>query len=148
MIYVILSHLGSLNGFARWYSRWYSQHGDKCVFIFVLKNRRMLLIADGQSTPSLYKGAFINTFSAIILVTLNTLINAVNINITRPVWERQLSVETRSIRYLLMLWLLMSPDHQQAYNWQCVIVKFLTSLGVDCRNLPHSKWYKNITVTS
>ena len=47
---------------------------------------------------------------------------------------------TRSISWLLMPWLLMSPGHQQPWYWLCWIGRFLSYLRKDFNYLRRSMW--------
>ena len=52
---------------------------------------------------------------------------------------------TRSIAWLLMPWLLMSPGHQQPWYWLCRIGRFLSYLRKDFNYLHRinvGKWHK------
>ena len=69
----------------------------------------------------------------------------VTIILTLNVWEPSYLSLTRSISWLLMPWLLMSPGHQQPWYWLCRIGRFLSYLRKDLNYLRHTnveKWHK------
>ena len=52
---------------------------------------------------------------------------------------------TRSISWLLMPWLLTSPEHQQPWYWLCRICRLLSYLRKDFNYMPRinvDKWHK------
>ena len=61
----------------------------------------------------------------------------IQLHVTLLLLRPEYSGITRSIPWLLMPWLLLSPGHQQSWYWLCTMWTFLSSLGVNIRNLWH-----------
>ena len=67
-----------------------------------------------------------------------------------PGWPLTLHVRDQiipvqqSASWLLMAWLLVSPEHQHPWHWLCSIGKFLSYMRKDCKYLRHvsvEEWY-------
>ena len=66
-------------------------------------------------------------------------------NLTLNVRGRSYIGLTMSISWLLMLWLLSSPGHQQPWYWQCRIGRSLSYLRKDSKYICHinvEEWHK------
>ena len=82
--------------------------------------------------------------NASLIVFKHFIITRVNLTMWVPVCPRQ----TRTISWLLMSWLLVSPGHQQSWYWSYKMGMLLSSLRVGLHNLSCFSFVETWNVTT
>ena len=100
-----------------------------CEFGLILMNKIQVMIWNVNASLIVYK-RFIMT--------------RVNLTMWVPVCPRQ----TRTISWLLMAWLLVSPGHQQSWYWSYKMGMLLSSLRVGLHNLSCFSFVETWNVTT